>query len=519
MVRQLFLQDSVWPYQQFAVISQYRPVWSSGGYRPRPFLRLVLYFVHLMYITVSFIRAGLRMLEGLLSHVPTVQNFVKRWVLHMCGQGNVDLLMSPLLALLGECPIQRQQYTNPSSKDQSTFYQLTALADTDRICFALNVLTALLTVGRAGLVQHFANNRKGEELRSDNAQPQSQNMLQDLLMLLMEILLAEYSEKMAVSEKEFEANFRMKYTVCNCLHVLFTDFVDAITTANKNDSDSTGSNSFFLGLLYLCEVQKSVLMLLCELHEGMQNNKSSSHETEPLLLSLLQVVGQIVVIESLCAIDSATFNLYIPKKQIDTLLQKRHFKKACPLTLQPLFYALIITACKHNQFCYLDMLLEYIPYFNMTLLAPRLLDAISKNLSPSGTTNSDVIHLLFIAVCLTKYGLENRLPCYTIKDLQPKLNYISVLHFFPLISDNYNVPSLNSDLSVSSSGTSGPISWFASLWNQSKQNNNVPLCGQLQAKMLKELPQLYEVITLLWDNHTASSMDELGEASILEVWH
>ena len=460
------------------------------------------------------------MLEGLLSHTPTVQNFVQRWVLHMCGQGNVDLLISPLLVLLGECPIQRQQYKSPSSKETGTFYQLTALADTNRICFTLNVLTALLTVGRAGLVQHFANNRKGEELRNDTAQPQSQNMLQDLLMLLMEILLAEYSEKMAVNDKEMEANFRMKYAVCNCLHVLFTDFVNAIETANKNSSDSTGSSSFFLGLLYLCEVQKSVLLLLCELHEGMQNNESSSRETEPLLLSLLQVIGQIVVIESLCAVvSSSTSNhqLYIPKKHVNTLLQKRHFKKACPLTLQPLFYVLIISACQNSQFCYLDMLLQYMPYFDMTVLAPRILGAISKTLPPSGTSSSDAIHLLFIAVCLTKFALENTLPCYTIKELQPKLSYIGVLHFFPLIEDNNDVVSFNSDPSLSSSGTSGPISWFTSLWNQSKQTNNAPLCGRLQEKMLKELPQLYSAITVLWDCHETNTKDESGEPSISEV--
>jgi len=465
------------------------------------------------------------MLEGLLSHTPTVQNFVQRWVLHMCGHGNVDLLMSPLLALLGECPIQRQHYKSPSSKDQSTFYQLTELADTNRLCFALNVLTALLSVGKAGLVQHFANNRKGEELKSDASQPHSQNMLQDLLMVLMEILLAEYSEKMAVNDRELEANFRMKYAVCNCLHVLFTDFVDAIRTANKNSStDSTGNNSFFLGLLYLCEVQKSVLMLLCELHEGMQNNTNSpSHETEPLLLSLLQVVGQIVVIESLCALDGSSISnhqLYIPKKQTDTLLEKRPFKKACPLTLQPLFYVLIISACKNSQFCYLDMLLQYIPYFDMTLLAPRLLDAISKTLQPGDTVNSDTIHFLFIAVCLTKFAFKNTLPCYMIKELQPKLNYIGVLHFFPLVEDNNNVMSSNKEPLISSSslGATGPISWFTSLLSQSKQANNVPLCDRLQQKMFEELPQLYGVIALLWDSCEANSKDDdAEESSIFKV--
>ena len=469
---------------------------------------------------VLLIRAGLRMLEGLLSHTPTVQNFVQRWVLHMCGQGNVDLLMSPLLALLGECPIQRQHYKSPSSKDQSTFYQLTALADANRLCFALNVLTALLSVGKAGLVQHFANNRKAEELRSDAAQPQSQNMLQDLLMVLMEILLAEYSEKMAVNDRELEANFRMKYAVCNCLHVLFTDFVDAIKVANENSTNSTGSNSFFLGLLYLCEVQKSILMLLCELHEGMQNSTSSpSHETEPLLLSLLQVIGQIMVIESLCALDSSSTSndqFYIPKKHINTLLEKRQFKKACPLTLQPLFYALIISACKNNQFCYLDMLLQYLPYFDVTLLAPRLLNAISKTFPSDGTINSDTIHFLFIAVCLTKFAFKNTLPCYTIKELQPKLNYIGVLHFFPLNEENNSMASFNKDplmsSSSSSSGTTGPISWFTSLWNQSKQTNNVPLCDRLQQKMLEELPQLYGAMV---DSHRANSKDDDVEKSFI----
>jgi len=122
------------------------------------------------------------------------------------------------------------------------------------------------------------------------------------------------------------------------------------------------------------------------------------------------VIGQIVVIESPLALDgSSTSNdqFYILKKNIDTLLEKRQFKKACYLILQPLFYVLTISACKNNQFCYLDMLLQYLPYFDMTLLAPRLLNAISKTLSPDDTINSNAIHF---SLCHTKFSFKNTLP-------------------------------------------------------------------------------------------------------------
>ena len=138
---------------------------------------------------------------------------------------------------------------------------------------------------------------------------------------------------------------------------------------------------------------------------------------------------------------------------------------------------------------------------------------------PDVTINSDTIHFLFIAVCLTKFAFKNTLPCYTIKELQPKINYIGVLHFFPQIEDNNSVASFNKDpLVSSSSGTTGPISWFTSLWNQSKQTNDVPLCDRLQQRMLEELPQLYGAIALLWDSHEANSKDDdIEEPSIFKV--
>ena len=72
-----------------------------------------------------------------------------------------------------------------------------------------------------------------------------------------------------------------------------------------------------------------MLMLPCELHEDMQNSTNSPfHETEPLLLSLLQVIGQIVVLESL---DGSSTNFTFPKSTLVYSTRKKTIQESMSL--------------------------------------------------------------------------------------------------------------------------------------------------------------------------------------------
>ena len=456
------------------------------------------------------------MLEGLQSSSPTVRNFVQRWVEHTCRKSNVEVLLSPILALLNEIPVRRQHYKTLSSRSLNTCYQLAELVDTKRACFALNILTSLLEVGGAGLVQHFVGPAKQQQ-----HQPQ-QNMLQDILSLLMAILLAEYSERMDLSEAELAAGLTVKCAVCNCLNQLFVNFIKVIRMM-KEDSNKSGSR-FFLGLLFLCEVQKLLLLMLCELQEGLHNADSPSHESEPLLHSLLQAIGKILIVEFLSVLDDSSSNQksYSPKKLL-SVLQKKTFIDANPLCSQPLFYALIMDACKNGQFCFLDMTLKYLPYFNPTHLVPQLLGIISELLR-NCSMDCSTIHLLFAVVCLTRFVWQEDLPFLTYTNLQPLLNHMNVLHFIPTLADQniprFKFPTRPCDSEVQSSN-GGPISWlFSPIWNQRKSSDINPTCGPLQEAVLEQLPQLYGTLALLWsrqDDGLKLSWCSLNEPVIFEV--
>lgn len=432
------------------------------------------------------------MLEGLQSSSPTVRNFVQRWVEHACKKGNVGVLLLPVFALLNEIPVRRQHYKTLSSRSLNTCYQLAELVDTKRACFALNILTSLLEVGGAGLVQHFVGPTK--------QQHHQQNMLQEILSLLMAILLAEYSERMDPSEGELAAALTVKCAVCNCLNELFVNFIK-VMRMTKEDSNKSGSR-FFLGLLFLCEVQKLLLLMLCELQEGLDKAVSPSHESEPLLHSLLQAIGKILIVEFLSVLDDSSSNQksFSPKK-LSSALQKKTFIDASPLCSQPLFYALIMNACKNGQFCFLDMTLKYLPYFSPTHLVPQLLGIISELLRNS-SMNCSAVHLLFAVVCLTKFVWQEDLPFLTYTNLQPLLNHLNVLHFIPTLADQ-NIPRCKfptrpCDPEVQSSN-GGPISWlFSPIWSQRKSVDSNPVCGPLQEAMLEQLPQLYGTLALLW---------------------
>jgi len=456
------------------------------------------------------------MLEGLQSSAPTVRNFVQRWVEHMCRQGSVDVLLSPILVLLHELPVRRQHYKSPSSAGLNTYYQLTKLVDTRRACFSLNILTSLLEVGGAVLVQHFVGTTKQQH-------PQ-QSMLQEMLSLLMAILLAEYSERMDLSEKELRAGLSVKCAVCNCLNELFINFIKVIRMT-KEDSNNSGSR-FFLSLLFLCEVQKLLLLMLCELHEGLQTTESPSHETEPLLHSLLQAIGQILIIESLSVLDDSSSDqkLFSPKN-LKSVLRKKTFINANSLCSQPLFYALIMDACKSGQFCFLDMILKYLPYFNPTHLIPQLLKIISELLRTS-SVDCNAIHLLFVVACLVRFVWQEHSPFVTYSNLQPLLNFMDVLHFIPTMTDQ-SFSCFNSTMRscdpVTQTSSSGPISWLfpSSLWSQSKSNDSNP-CSPLQEAALEQLPQLYGALALLrgsQDDSLKLPWCSLNEPIIFEVLH
>ena len=434
------------------------------------------------------------MLEGLQSSSPTVRNFVQRWVEHGCRKGNMDVLLSPILVLLNEIPVKRQHYKTLSSRSLNTCYQLSGVVDTRRACFALNILTSLLEVGGAGLVQHFVGAAKQQQSQ--------QSVLQNILSLLMAILLAEYSERMDLSERELEAGLTVKCAVCNCLNELFVNFIKVIRML-KEDSNNSGSR-FFLGLLFLCEVQKLLLLMLCELQEGLQKVDSPSHESDPLLHSLLQAIGKILIIEFLSVLDDASSNQksFSPKK-LHSALQKKTYIDANPLCAQPLFYALILNACKSSQFCFLDMTLKYLPYFSPTHLVPQLLNIISELLRNS-SVDCSTIHLLFSVVCLTRFVWQDDLPFVTYTALQPKLNHLNVLHFIPTLADQniprIKLPTRSCDPEAQSSNSSGPISWLLSpIWSQQKLNDSSSTCGPLQEAVLGQLPQLYGILALLWD--------------------
>lgn len=456
------------------------------------------------------------MLEGLQSSSPTVRNFVQCWVEHTCRKGNVDVLLSPILALLHEIPIRRQHYKSPSSRSLNTCYQFKELVDTRRACYALNILTSLLEVGGAGLVQHFVGTTKQQQ------QPQ-QSMLQDILSLLMAILLADYSEGMDFGEGELEAGLTMKCAVCNCLNELFVNFIKVIRRTKK-DSNNSGSG-FFLGLLFLCEVQKLLLLMLCELQEGLQNVDSPSHESEPLLHSLLQAIGQILIIESLSVLDDSSSNhkSFTPKK-LNAALQKKTFIDANPLCSQPLFYALIMSACKNGQFSFLDMTLKYLPYFNPDHMISQLVDIISELLRDHSSVDCSTIHLLFAVVCLTRFVWQEDSPFLTYTTLQPLLNYLNVLHFIPTLMDQ-GMPSFKAQTNardpVAQSSNSGPISWlFLPIWSQRKTNDTSLMCGPLQEAVLEQLPEFYRILALLWgieDNRLQLPWCSLKEPIIFEV--
>lgn len=453
------------------------------------------------------------MLEGLQSSSPTVRNFVQRWVDHASRKGNVDVLLSPILTLLNEIPVKHQHYKTALSRSINTCYQLTELVDTQRACFALNILTSLLEVGGAELVQHFVGTRR---------QQQQQSMLQDVLSLLMAILLAEYSEKMDLSEAELEAGLTVKCAVCNCLNELFINFIKVIR-ATKEDDNNSGSG-FFLGLLFLCEVQKLLLLMLCELQEGLQQADSPSHKSEPLLHSLLQAIGQLLIVESLSILDDSSSNQksFTPKK-LNSALRKKTFIDANPLCSQPLFYALIMSASKSGQFCFLDMILKYLPYFDPTYLVPQLLNILSELLMNS-LVDCSTVHLLFAVVSLTKYVWQEDSPFLTYTDLQPSLNYMNVLHFIPDLVDQgiprFKPPMGSCDPAVQSSN-GGPISWLLSpIWSQRKSNDSGTTCGPLQEAVLEQLPQLYGTLAVLWgrkDDSLKLPCCSLNEPIIFEV--
>ena len=456
------------------------------------------------------------MLEGLQSSYPTVRSFVQHWVEHTCRKGNAGILLAPILALLHEIPIRRQHYKIASSRTLNTCYQLKELVDTRRACFALNILTSLLEVGGAGLLQHFVGTTKQQ-------QPQ-QSMLQDLLSLLMSILLADYSERMDLSQSEIEAGFTMKCAVCNCLNEMFINFVKAIK-ATKEDSSNNSGSGFFLGLLFLCEVQKLLLLMLCELQEGLQKADSPSHESKPLLHSLLQAIGQILIVESLSVLDESSSNQksFTPKK-LSSALTKRTFIEANPLCSQPLFYALIMDACKNGQFCFLDMTLKYLPYFNPAHMIPQLLSIICELLKNSPLVDCNIIHLLFAVVCLNKFVWQDDSPFLTYANLQPLLKYLNVLHFIPTLMDQ-SIPRFKAPASacdqVGHSSNSGPMSWlFSQIWSQRKSSNASPMCDPLQEAVLEQLPQLYQILALLWgnqDNNLKLPWCNLNEPIIFEV--
>lgn len=485
---------------------------------PCGFKQNIIYYEGLLLAPFHF-RAGLRMLEGLLNSSPMVRSFVQHWIKHTCRRGNVDVLLSPILALLHEIPIRKQHYKMASSRSLSTCYQFTKPVDTRRACFALNLLTSLLEVGGAGLVQHFVGTTKQQ-------QPQ-QSMLQDILSLLMALLLADYSERMNLVADELAAALTMKCAVCNCLNELFGKFIKVIRTM-KEDNSSNGSSGFFLGLLFLCEVQKLLLLMLCELQEGLQKADSPSHESEPLLHSLLQSIGQILIVESLSALDdSVSNNKSFTLKKLNSALLKKTFIAANPLCSQPLFYALIISACKNSQLCFLDLTLKYLLYFNPAIMVPQLLSIISDLLRDHHSVDSSTIHLLFATVCLTRFVWQEESPFLTYTSLQPLLNYMNVLHFIPTLADlsfpRFKIPTAACD-PVEQPSSSGPISWLfpLSIWSQRKVTESAPVCGPLQEAVLEQLPQLYGILALLWGNQDDSlklPWCNSNEPVIFEVMH
>ena len=455
------------------------------------------------------------MLEGLQSSSPMVRNFVQRWVGHTSRKGNVEVLLSPILALLNEIPVRKQHYKTISSQSLSTCYQLTEVVDTKRACFALNILTSLLEVGGAGLVQHFVGTTKQQ-------QPQH-NTLQEILSLLMAILLAEYSERMDLSEDELAAGLTVKCAVCNCLNELFINFIRVVRIA-KEDSNNSGSR-FFLSLLFLCEVQKLLLLMLCELQEGLQLVDSSSHESQPLLHSLLQAIGKILIIEFLSAPDDSSTNQkssFSPKK-LSSALQKKTFIDANHLCLQPLFYALIMDGCKNGQFFFLDMTLKYLPYSNPTHLVPQLFNIISQLLKNS-SMDASTVHLLFAVTLLTRFVWQEDSTFVTYTSLQPLLNHLDVLHFTPSLADQnilrYKFPTRSCESEVQSSN-GGAISWlFSSIWSQRKSSNDNLMCDPLQEAVLEQLPRLYGTFASLWsrkDEHLKLRWCSMNEPAIFEV--
>ena len=456
------------------------------------------------------------MLEGLQSSSPTVRNFVQRWVEHTSRKGNVEVLLSPILALLNEIPVRRQQYKTLSSQCLSTCYQLTEVVDTKRACFALNILTSLLEVGGAGLVQHFVVTTKQQQ------QPQH-NTLQDILSLLMAILLAEYSERMDLSEEELAAGLTVKCAVCNCLNELFINFIKVVRIT-KEDSNNSGLR-FFLSLLFLCEVQKLLLLMLCELQEGLQLVDSSSHESEPLLHSLLQAIGKILIIEFLSVPDDSSINQkssFSPNK-LNSALQKKLFIDANCLCLQPLFYALIRDASKNGQFCFLDMTLKYLPYSNPTQLVPQLFNIISQLLRNS-SVDSSTVHLLFAVTSLTRFVWQEDSTFVTYINLQPLLNHLDVLHFIPSLADQnilrYKFPTRSCDPEVQSSNGGAISRLFSSIWSQRKSRDDDLMCSPLQEAVLEQMPRLYGTLASLWirkDESRKLAWCSMNESAIFEV--
>ena len=455
------------------------------------------------------------MLEGLQSSSPMVRNFVHRWVGHTSRKGNVEVLLSPIQALLSEIPVRKQHYKTISSQSLSTCYQLTEVVDTKRACFALNILTSLLEVGGAGLVQHFVGTTKQQ-------QPQH-NTLQEILSLLMAILLAEYSERMDLSKDELAAGLTVKCAVCNCLNELFINFIRVVRIA-KEDSNNSGSR-FFLSLLFLCEVQKLLLLMLCELQEGLQLVDSSSHESQPLLHSLLQAIGKILIIEFLSVPDDSSTNQkssFSPKK-LNSVLQKKTFIDANCLYLQPLFYALIMDGCKNGQFFFLDMTLKYLPYSNPTHLVPQLFNIISQLLKNS-SMDASTVHLLFAVTLLTRFVWQEDSTFVTYANLQPLLNHLDVLHFTPSLADQnilrYKFPTRSCEPEVQSSN-GGAISWlFSSIWSQRKSSDDNLMCDPLQEAVLEQLPRLYGTFASLWsrkDECLKLHWCSMNEPAIFEV--